>query len=65
MNAKTIYVAGYECLCCGHEINVDQSKITAKRNRVACPYCNAQFYVDVDAEFDNGTWINLTKLVRV
>lgn len=57
--------ATHECSCCGHEIEVDYSKLKSSGDRVRCPHCKALYSVDVDAEFIGGVWTDKTKLWRV
>jgi DNA-directed RNA polymerase subunit RPC12/RpoP len=55
----------FECAVCGHEIEVNYSRLTFRQRHVTCSHCNAKFIVDSDAELINGQWYNKTKLVRV
>lgn len=57
--------ATHECKVCGHEIDVDYSKLKTHHERVRCPHCNALYGVDVDAEYIGGVWTDKTKLYRI
>ena len=49
----------YESPCCGIEVEIDRED-----KSVFCPGCHKLLDVDVDAEFVNGSWHDLTKLVE-
>ena len=49
-----------ECLLCGHEIILESEDYKAEK--VQCPDCGQPHAIDVDAEFDEGQWRNLTTL---
>lgn len=50
----------YECPVCGEWIEILSTTNKANMN---CPWCNERLRLDVDAEFDNGSWRDLSKLV--
>jgi len=47
----------YSCPCCDEEIEVP-----AMAQEIQCPHCFRRLIVDADAEFENGTWHDLTTL---
>jgi len=49
----------HECPECGHDVPVDYEE---QPKRVVCPHCRMECEVDYDAELDNGSWRDLTKL---
>ena len=51
----------YECEYCGAWIPVDMENVPQS---VDCPVCAAKYKVSVDAEQVNGTWKDLTMLVK-
>jgi len=51
----------YECPECGGEIVIEQDNLTYTE----CPNCKAKLAIDVDAEFVDGRWKDLTKLTKV
>jgi transcription elongation factor Elf1 len=52
----------FECPECGEYFDVD----TDKRDGTAtCLDCQETFMIDVDAEFRDGSWHLLTKLVKM
>ena len=48
-----------ECKRCGEEITYKHEDAL-----VYCPCCKTKYFIDVDAEFVNGSWRDLTKLTR-
>ena len=50
----------YECPKCGDwiELHTETSGTVFK-----CPWCNERLRLDADAEFENGIWHDLSKLV--
>lgn len=55
----------FECSVCYSEMLVDLARLDVKKPRAKCPHCNAVFGVDCDADFENGTWTDRTKLYRI
>ena len=51
----------YNCPECGEEIVITQDSLTY----TDCPTCKAKLSIDVDAEFVDGMWRDLTTLHKV
>lgn len=48
-----------ECLRCDSDIPYDIND-----SEVKCPECRTKYYINIDAEFVDGMWKDLTKLTR-
>lgn len=51
------YFEEYLCPQCSNDVTV-----SPKTEEGRCPHCGTDFTVNRDAEFDNGRWIDLTRL---
>jgi hypothetical protein len=49
----------YECPNCDNEVYINLAKPDTK---VVCLHCKAPLELDVDAEFTNGSWRDLSHL---
>ncbi len=49
----------YECPKCGEWIEI----LPTTEKEFKCPWCNEVLRLDADAEFENGMWRDLSKLV--
>ncbi len=50
----------HECPSCGETLEVGEFD-----SKVTCLECQNSWIVDRDAEFDNGSWRDLSKLIPV
>ncbi len=50
----------YECPECDEWVEILP---TTRYDNFKCPWCNHALRLDVDGEFDNGSWRDLSKLV--
>jgi predicted RNA-binding Zn-ribbon protein involved in translation (DUF1610 family) len=52
----------YPCPECGEWIRILP---TTNKSDLPCPWCGVHLRLDEDAEWENGMWHNLSKLVTV
>jgi len=38
---------------------------TTEKDKFACPWCGQLLQLDADAEFTNGSWRDLSKLIKI
>ena len=53
----------YECPVCDEWISVTLDSENIDTNDLKCPWCKTRLRLDADAEFENGSWRDLSKLV--
>jgi predicted RNA-binding Zn-ribbon protein involved in translation (DUF1610 family) len=59
IESETLYPS-YECPVCGEWIEITPNK---EKGTFNCPECYERLRLDVDAEFRDGSWHDLSKLV--
>jgi hypothetical protein len=51
----------YEAPCCGEWIEILP---TTDKDNMICPWCRKRLRLEIDAEFIDGHWHDLSKLVK-